>query len=329
MGKNSLDGSVASWAGAMGGFKALWDNAGMLLVFALVFMGCAAFVPRFLSGRNLELMALSVSMMGMVACTMLFCLASGHFDLSVGSVVATSSVVTAMALNATDSIVVGIAAGMLAGGVVGVLNGLIIAKYRINALITTLATMQIVRGAGQIISKGASINISKESFFVLGQSSMLGVVTPVWITLGCFVLFGLLLRGTTYGRNTLAVGGNEEAARLAGIAVDRIKITIFTLQGLMAGAAGVIYASRFELGNASKTAIGFELQVISACVLGGVSMSGGIGTIWFAIAGVLIMGTVENAMTLRQIDPFWQRVVTGAILLAAVMFDRFKQSRGK
>jgi L-arabinose transport system permease protein len=142
----------------------------------------------------------------------------------------------------------------------------------------------------------------------------------------CFVVFGILLNRTIFGRNTLAIGGNAEAARLAGIDVTRTKIIIFTLQGLMAGFAGVILASRMTSGQPA-TAQGLELQVISACVLGGVSLTGGVGTITGVIVGVLIMGTVQNAMNLLNVPPFYQYVASGSILLAAVLFDRLKRRR--
>jgi L-arabinose transport system permease protein len=304
----------------------LWDNAGMLLVFVILFVGVSLFVPNFLSWVNMKGLSLSVATVGIIACTMLFCLASGDFDLSIGSVVAMSGVVAAVVVNATENVSVGIAAGVLAGGLVGVINGIAIARLGVNALIATLATMQIVRGLGFIVSKGIAVGVSQAGFYVLGDSRLLGVTAPVWIMIACFVVFGLLLNKTTFGRAALAIGGNREAARLAGIAVTRIKITIFTLQGLIAGFAGVILASRMTSGQ-PNTAQGLELQVISACVLGGVSLTGGIGTMTGVIVGVLIMGTVENAMNLENVPPFYQYVARGAILLGAVLFDRFKQRR--
>ncbi|NSW55231.1 MAG: L-arabinose ABC transporter permease AraH [Armatimonadetes bacterium] len=304
----------------------IWDRAGMLLVFALLMVACSLSVDRFATWVNMKGLALSVSTIGMVACTMLFCLASGDFDLSIGSVVACAGVVAAVVINATGSVATGIAVAILAGGFVGLTNGIVIAKFRINALITTLATMQIVRGLGYIISDGKAVGVSREGFFVLGNSAPLGVPTPVWITLACFVIFGLLLSRTVFGRNTLAVGGNQEAARLAGIPVERLKISIFTMQGLMAGFAGVVLASRMTSGQ-PMASMGFELEVISACVLGGVSLTGGVGSMGYVVAGVLIMGTVQNAMNLSGVPPFYQYVARGAILLAAVLLDRAKQAR--
>ena len=305
----------------------LWDSAGMLLVFVLLFAALSIFVPRFFTLVNMKGLALSVSMVGMVACTMLFCLASGHFDLSVEAIVAFSGVLAAVVINATGSIVTGIAAGILAGGIVGLVNGIVVAKFKINALITTLATMQIARGLGYIISGGKAVSVTRERFFLLGTSSFAGIPMPVWITIICFLIFGIILRLTWFGRHTLAVGGNEQAAWLCGIAVDRVKVIIFAVQGLMAGFAGVVLASRMASGQPT-TSQGFSLEVIAACVLGGVSLSGGVGTMAGTVVGVLIMGTVQNAMNLLNIDSFYQYVVRGAILLAAVLFDQLKQRQG-
>jgi L-arabinose transport system permease protein len=254
---------------------------------------------------------------------MLFCLASGNFDLSVGSVVAAAGVIAAVVMNDTGSVTLGIAAALGSGLAVGVFNGLIVAKARINPLITTLATMEIVRGLAYIVSDGKAVGVTRESFYGLGNSALLRVPTPVWLCAACFVVFGFLLGRTTFGRNTLAVGGSEEAARLAGIRVDRVKITIFALQGVIAAFAGVVLASRMTSGQPMSSQ-GFELQVISACVLGGVSLTGGVGRMSFVIAGVLIMGTVQNSMNLLNVPPFYQYVARGAILLGAVLFDRMR-----
>lgn len=304
----------------------IFDQAGMLLVLALLFAGCALFVDGFFSWTNMGGIALSVSMTGMVACTMLFCLAAGDFDLSVGSVVACAGVVAALVMNHTQSIALGILAGLGCGAASGLLNGFVVAKLRINALITTLATMQIMRGFGYIVSDYKAVGITQDAFFALGNSRLLGIQTPIWITVACFLVFGFILNRTVFGRDTLAVGGNAEAAHLAGIPVVRTKIIIFTLQGVMAAFAGIVLAARYTSGQ-PNTSQGFELDVISACVLGGVSLTGGVGSMGFVIAGVLIMGIVQNAMNLLVIPPGYQYVSRGAILLAAVLFDRWKQRK--
>lgn len=298
----------------------------MLAVLAILFIVCAFSVDNFLSWANMRSLALAVSMTGMVCCTMLFCLAAGDFDLSIGSVVACAGVIAAVVMNKTGSITLGILASLGAGALVGLTNGFFVARLRINALITTLATMQIVRGLGFIVCEGKPVGIGQEGFFALGNSSIGGIPTPVWITAGCFLVFGFILNRTVFGRDTLAVGGNSEAAHLAGIPVDRVKIAIFTAQGVMAAFAGIVLASRITSGQ-PNTSQGFELEVISACVLGGVSLTGGVGSMGFVIAGVLIMGIVQNAMNLMNVPTFYQYVARGGILLAAVLFDRMKRQR--
>jgi L-arabinose transport system permease protein len=331
------------------------EDAGMLLVLAALVIGCSIFVPNFFNFTNLDSLLVAVSTVGMISCTMLFCLASGNFDLSVGTLVPCAGVMTAVVINKTTSLPpaislgLGIGAGLLIGALVGLLNGVVVAKLKINPLITTLATMQIVKGLGFIISDGKSVGIASTTFGRLGNAAfpvfkeinghilmqnpfgealrgkvIFQITSQVWICIACFLVFGFLLRRTTFGRNTLAIGGNEEAARLAGIRVDWIKIVIFTVQGMISALAGVILASRLTSGQ-PKSSEGLELQVISACVLGGVSLTGGVGRMSFVIAGVFIMGVVQNAMNLLEIDPFWQYVVSGTILLIAVMLDRLKQ----
>lgn len=307
----------------------LWqlvDDYSLIGIFVVLFAVLSMTVRYFFSWDNVVGLALSVSQIGMVSCTMMFCLASRDFDLSVGSTVAFAGVFCAIVSNATGSVAIGIAAAIVAGALVGFVNGVVIAKLKINALITTLATMEIVRGLAFIASHGQAVGVSSEAFFTLGSSQFLGLPVPVWITLACFVVFGVLLNKTIYGRNTLAIGGNPDAARLAGVAVDRVRIAIFLIQGLVAALAGVILASRMTSGqpNAGE---GFELNVISACVLGGVSLMGGRATISGVLVGVLIMGTVQNAMSLMNIDAFYQYLVRGAILLIAVLVDQLKNRR--
>jgi len=302
------------------------DDYSLALIFIVLFAVLSGTVPYFFSWDNIVSVALSVSQIGMVACTMMFCLASRDFDLSVGSTVAFAGVTCAMVANATGSVMLGMAASLVAGAVIGFINGAIIAKLKINALITTLAMMEIVRGLAFLVSKGQAVGVSNEAFYVIGTNMLFGLPIPVWITVACFVVFGVMLNKTAYGRNTLAIGGNPEAVRLAGVAVDRTRIVIFLIQGVVAAFAGVILASRITSGqpNAGE---GFELDVISACVLGGVSLAGGRDTISGVLVGVLIMGTVQNAMNLMNIDTFYQYVVRGAILLAAVLVDQLKNRR--
>lgn len=298
-------------------------DSSLLVIFIVLFVVLSAMVPYFLTARNMIGLALSVAQLGMISCTMMFCLASRDFDLSVGSVVAFSGVSAVMVMNSTGSMFVGILAGLTCGALVGFINGFVIARLRINALITTLATMEMVRGLAYITTGGRAVGVSNPDFNLIGSSQLLGIPGPVWITVACFVVFGILLNKTVYGRNTLAIGGNPDAARLAGVDVEWTRILIFTIQGAVCALAGIILASRITSGQ-PNSAMGLELQVISACVLGGVSLAGGRATIRGVAVGVLIMGTLQNAMNLLDVPVFYQYLVRGMILLLAVGLDQLR-----
>lgn len=295
----------------------------MILVFIVVVIASYFIAPQFMSKDNMISLGLQVSSIGVVACTMLFCLAAGDFDLSVGSSFALGGMVGVIIGNATGSLLFGVLGALVAGAIVGVVNGFVVAQFKINALITTLATMQIVRGLTNILGHGTPLTASKPGFDFLGNQAYFGVPLPILIMILFFVVFGIILNRTVFGRNTLAIGGNKEAALLAGIQVARTKIMIFTLSGMVAAFAGVVAASRLVVAS-NNAGDKLELQAISACVLGGVSLSGGIGTMSGTVVGVLIMGIVENVMRLKSVDAFYQMVVTGTILLLAVLFDRVK-----
>jgi L-arabinose transport system permease protein len=295
----------------------------MPLAYAVLFVVLSATVDNFFSSTNIIGLMLSVAQIGMVACTMMMCLASRDFDLSVGSTIAFAGVLGAMVLERTDSVAMAVLAALAAGALIGAANGVLIAWLRVNALIATLATMLMVRGLAFIVSHGQAVGIANETFMSFGDARPFGVPLPVVVTGLCFVVFGVLLNHTVFGRNTLAIGGNPEAARLAGVRVERLRIWIFLLQGVVTALAGLILASRITSGQ-PNSAQGFELDVISACVLGGVSLQGGKARIFGVLVGVLVMGTVENVMNLLDVDAFYQYLVRGVILLAAVLLDQLK-----
>ncbi|MGP9497606.1 L-arabinose ABC transporter permease AraH [Halomonas sp. AOP43-D1-4] len=306
--------------------RTLLDTSGLIAVFMLLFIALAVFIPDFLTGRNMVGLLLSITLIGSLATTMMLVLALGEVDLSVASIVAFAGVVAAVVTSSTGSVFIGVIGGIVAGGAVGAFNGFVIARFGINSLIATLAAMEFVRGLAYITSGGDAVMITVPGFFDLGSASFLGLTLPVWTMLACFVIFGVVLNMTAFGRNVLATGGNSEAASLAGVNVRRLKIIVFGLQGVVAGVVGVLLASRMGLGD-PNTSMGLELAVISACVLGGVALSGGVATITGVVVGVLIMGCVQNAMGLLNVPTFYQYLVRGAILLLAVMFDRWKQTR--
>ncbi|MGA7815177.1 L-arabinose ABC transporter permease AraH [Caballeronia sp.] len=306
-----------------------WDlinKSGIVMVFVILFATLSLTVPDFISSRNIQGLLLSVTLIGSISVTMMFVLALGEVDLSVASIVAFAGVVASTLITSTHSLTLGIVGGVLAGGAVGLVNGVLIARWKINSLIVTLAMMEVVRGLAFITSHGDAVMISEESFFELGGGSFLGISYPIWSNIVGFVLFGFLLKKTVFGKNVLAVGGNGEAALLAGLPVMRIKIAVFVLQGLVTGFAGVMLASRMSLGD-PKTSVGLELGVISACVLGGVSLTGGVATISGVLVGVLIMGSVQDAMSLLNVPTFYQYLIRGGILLLAVLFDQYRRSK--
>lgn len=305
--------------------KILLGEQGLVVLFAVAFAIVALTVPNFFTERNMLGLLQSVVTIGIVACTMMLCLASRDFDLSVGSTVAFSGMVAVMASNATGSIILGLLAAMVAGSLVGLFNGIVIARFRVNALIATLATMQIVRGLALISSDGRAVGIHDPSFYQLALSKFFGIPTPIWIMVILFIVFGFVLNRTVFGKNTLAIGGNPEASRLAGVNVTSMRTWIFALQGLVCAIAGILLAARITSGQ-PNAATGLELSVISACVLGGVSLAGGRASMMGVIVGVLIMGIAENVMNLLNIQAFYQYVVRGLILLLAVLLDNLRSS---
>lgn len=307
--------------------RALLKEHSMTLGYGLLFVVLAFTVENFFSTANVIGLLLSVAQIGMVACTMMLCLASRDFDLSVGSTIAFAGVLGAMVLERTGSVGLAIGGGLLAGALIGAGNGVLIAYLRVNALIATLATMLMVRGLAFIVSKGQAVGIADEGFISFGDTTFLNLPLPIWMTALCFLVFGVLLNHTVFGRNTLAIGGNPEAARLAGVKVEQLRVWIFLLQGVVTALAGLILSARITSGQ-PNAATGFELDVISACVLGGVSLQGGKARIFGVVIGVLIMGTVENVMNLLNVDAFYQYLVRGLILLAAVLLDQLK-TRGE
>jgi L-arabinose transport system permease protein len=295
-----------------------------LLALAVLVGLLSLLVPDFLGLRNLRGLLLSVTLVGTIAATMMLVLAMREVDLSVGSIVALSGVLAAVGMSATGSIALGVLAGLAGGAMVGFVNGVLVAGFKVNSLIVTLAMMEVVRGLAFLASGGESVAIPLQDFYALGSGGVLGLSWPIWSMIGSFAIFGLILKATVFGRNILAIGGNPEAARLAGVPITRVRIIVFTLQGLVAGLAGIILAARITSGQ-PNTSIGLELAVISACVLGGVSLSGGLATIGGVIVGVFIMGAAQNALNLLNVPTFYQYVVRGGILLLAVVADRLRQ----
>ncbi|MET0401469.1 MAG: L-arabinose ABC transporter permease AraH [Cystobacter sp.] len=296
---------------------------GLVILFLLALAIVSLTVPSFMTQRNVLGLLQSVVTIGIVSCTMMLCLASRDVDLSVGSIVAFTGMIAVMMANHTESILLGVLASLAAGLAVGAVNGLIIAKLGVNAFITTLATMQVVRGMALIASDGKAVGVDDSDYFEIAARSVAGVPLPILVMGAIFLVFGFVLNRTVFGRNTLAIGGNPDASRLAGLNVGATRVTIFMLQGLACAVAGILLSSRITSGQ-PNAAQGLELSVISACVLGGVSMAGGRAAVSGVLVGVLILGIAENVMNLMNIQAFYQYVARGLILLLAVLLDNLR-----
>jgi ribose transport system permease protein len=260
---------------------------------------------------------------------MTFVILTGGVDLSVGSIVAVSSVVGGLLIFIYGwGMWPAVVAMILAGGLCGLINGLIITWGRIPPFIVTLGTMQVFRGAALQLTNGEPIfDITKvqPDFDMWGTRNYGGVPSPVIITAIVFVIGYLVLRYTRLGLYTYAIGGNEQATRFSGVNINRYKLAVYTLMGLAAGIAGVMLTSRLNSAQPS-VASGAELDAIAAVVIGGTSLFGGEGTIVGTIIGALLMAVIRNGLTLMHVTAFYQQIVIGAVIILAVLIDRLRRS---
>ncbi len=279
--------------------------------------------PDFLTLNNLFNILRQVSINALIAFGMTFVILTGGIDLSVGSILALSSAFVAGLMTDGTSALIAVLAGLIVGAVMGALNGMVISLGKVAPFIATLATMTIFRGLTLVYTDGKPITgLSQGGWFELfGRGYFWIFPVPVLTMLIAFAVLYFILKKTTFGRYTYAIGGNEEAAKLMGIQVNKVKIMIYSLSGLMAALAGIILTSR--LNSAQPTAgTSYELDAIAAVVLGGTSLSGGRGWIAGTLIGALIIGTLNNGLNLLGVSSFFQLVVKGLVILFAVLADR-------
>lgn len=298
----------------------------VVIIGAGVIMSLAS--PIFLTPLNILANLLSVSIECIVAIGMTVLMVSGGFDMSVGSTVALSGAVAAMAMKAGVPVFLAILVALGVGTLIGIVNGLFIAKVGINPFITTLGMMNVIRGLLLVVTRAKNITGLPASFKIIGQGKVFGIQYPIIIALVLLILGDILLRKSRFFRQNYYIGGNERAARLSGINVDRMKIFNYALTGFFAALAGIVMTAR--LGAASVTAgTGMELKVISGVIIGGASLQGGEGTVTGAFLGSLLMAIIVNALTLLGVDVYWNTLVIGATLLLAVGIDTLgKKKRG-
>lgn len=294
---------------------------GLILALVILVIAFSFASEYFFTVNNLLNVARQVSVTAIVAVGMTFVIISGGIDLSVGSTLALSGVTGSMAFVATGSAPVALLAGLATGGFIGLFSGLIIAKGRITSFIVSLAMLGIIRGAAFLVTGGNPVTASDPSFTWFGVGSIGWIPVPIIFAVIVLAAGWFVLTKTKFGRYVYAIGGNERASRWTGLNVARVQIAVYFVVGLLAGIAGVILAGRLGSGQ-PFAGNGFELDVIAAVILGGSSLAGGRGKIQGTLIGVLIIGVVNNGLTLLNVSTYWQMVVQGAIILIAVFIDQ-------
>ncbi len=290
----------------------------------------AVYAPQFLSVPNLVNIALSIAITGILAVGMTAVILTGGIDLSVGSVAALAGVVAA-SIAATDfvgSVAFASVAALGVGLGVGVFNGVMVAWFRVPPFVTTLAMLTICRGLAFVLTGGRAVGNLPAGFGLFGREHVLGVPVPVILMLLVFAAGWFVLKRMTFGRYVYAVGGNREAAFLAGVNVKGVTMLVYILNGLLVGLAGLVLASRLGAG-VPNAGIQYELDVIAAVVVGGTSLNGGRGSVIATLWGAVFIGVLNNGLNLAGIDPYMQRIALGAVILLAVLADQINKSRGQ
>jgi ribose transport system permease protein len=303
-----------------------------LIALALMIVVLGLTSEKFLSMDNGLNVLRQISINLCLSLGMTLVILSGGIDLSVGSVLALSGAVAAWLLKYGVAIppfnvllqftVFGaVVAGLLVGVALGAFNGLMITRLNLPPFVATLGMLSIARGLTMLWTGGFPITGLGSSFGVMGTGQWLGVPMPVWISTALVALFVVVTRRTRFGRYVFAVGGNERAALLSGLPVDRIKLLVYTLGGGLAAVAGLLVTSRLDSATPNAGA-GYELDSIAAVVIGGTSLDGGRGSVWGTVLGCLIIGVLNNGLVLLEVSPFWQQVIKGGVILAAVAVDK-------
>lgn len=303
---------------------------GITLSLVLLIILASLSSPRFLTVTNLMNVARNIAFTTATAVGEAFVIITGGIDLSVGSIISLTGVITALLLNQGYGVCAAIALGLLAGAGCGLINGLLVSKAKMPPLIPTLGMLSMARGLALVLTRGRPITQfgpDHDLFVSLGSGYLWNVIPHPVVYMVIIVFLGwLVLTRTSFGYAVYAIGGNEEASRLAGIAVDRVKTAVYVISGTVAALTGILLASRLSVGNATNGQ-GHELEVIAAVVIGGVSLAGGRGTVPAVLAGSAIIGILRNVMVLARVSGFWQEVVLGAVIVIAVLLDRLRQHR--
>jgi len=294
---------------------------GAIVAESIVF---SVLAPQFASIENLVNVALSIAVIGILAVGMTFIILTGGIDLSIGSVAALAGVVAALVTQHTEIASLGFAAALGIGLASGAFNGVIVAYFRVPSFVVTLAVLTIARGLAFIFSGGRSIGNLPENFGRLGKFVFLGIPFSVWLMILTFAFGWFLLRHTTFGRYVYAVGGNAEAAFLAGVKTKAVVFQVYVLNGFLVGLAAIVLASRLGAG-VPNSGLQYELDVIAAVVVGGTSLSSGRGSVVSTLFGAIFIGILNNGLNLIGVDTYVQKIILGVVILLAVLADRFNR----
>lgn len=309
------------------GSRGLMHKYGMLFVLIGMIILMSFLSDSFLQTQNLINIVRQISFIGIVAMGVTMVIITTGIDLSSGSVIALVSVVVASISQPGEyPLIIPILTGLAIGAFAGFINGFITAKGRIPAFIATLGMMTAARGLALLYSEGRPIGNLSPSFSYIGKGAVLGVPFPIVIFILLGIISHLLLSKTKFGKYTYAIGGNEQAAKITGINVDRYRIAIYAYAGLLAAIAGMMLTARISAGQPSMGVM-YELDAIAAAVIGGTSLSGGIGTIPGTMIGALIIGVLNNGLDLLNVSSYWQQILKGGIIVTAVLIDSRKNKK--
>lgn len=298
---------------------------GLLVALILELIIFASLSPYFFSSTNFSNIGRAMVIIGIGSIGATIVIISGGFDLSVGSVMAASGMLAAFVINQGQSNLVGVVLALMLGCVIGLLNGFVIGYLRINPLIATLAMLSIVRGLAYIISGGDAVIVSNSSFLAIGTDSLFGIPITVWIFVTLFLSVGFLMPRTHFGRYVYAIGSNSRAARLAGIFVNRWTLVFYAFSGTTAALAGYVTVAR--TGQAEPSAnIGAELDMITAVILGGASLSGGKGRLVGTFLAIVVLAILANGLILIGVPSYWQLPVKGCVLMGAIIWGELHNS---
>ncbi len=302
------------------------EQAGLLLALILLCVVLSLLSPVFFTAINIKNVLRDAALVAIAGTGMVMVILLGEIDLSVGSTQAVAGIVAVSVLNAFSSVVLALGASLMLGAFIGLLNGLLITRAHINSLIATLGMMAILRGSAMVSTGAVSIQGAVDGFVEVGTGHIGPIPIPVLIAFILLALFFFVLHYTTFGRYIYAIGGNPQAARLSGLAVDKTRILVFVIAGALAALSAFILASRLNSGQ-PNAGLGFELQVIAAVILGGISLTGGVGTLAGSVIGILILTVLSNGLVLLNVSSFYHDIARGLVIILAVYLDtRRKQS---